>query len=113
MITFAGSVVSAQFLGKTIVILSSYDDAVELLERRGSAYSDRPTAITATNIGMSETLGLRHYDDTFRAFRRLTNKMLGDGDTRAHVDDVVTNETRKFLRRIFSDPNSLPDQIRR
>ena len=86
---------------------------MELLEKRGSIYSNRPAAITARNIGMGETLGLRHYDNTFRAFRRLTNKMLGDKDARAQYEQVTTSETRKFLRRVLSNPDHIHNHIRK
>ena len=37
-----GEIVSVEALGRTMIILSSPEAIAELLERRGSRYSDRP-----------------------------------------------------------------------
>ncbi len=40
---FPGDVVHAQVFGEHILILNSYKATMELLEKRASIYSDRPT----------------------------------------------------------------------
>lgn len=41
-ITNIGDIVSLDLLGQPLIILNSFEDAKELMDKRGSKYSDRP-----------------------------------------------------------------------
>jgi hypothetical protein len=42
---FSGEVIHLEVLGRTMINLDSYRAAVDLLDKRGSIYSDRPKFI--------------------------------------------------------------------
>lgn len=48
-----GPISSVTVLGQTIVIINDHETAVEVLEKRSSVYSDRPTLAFATEMSVS------------------------------------------------------------
>ncbi|KAJ6460518.1 cytochrome P450 [Mycena sanguinolenta] len=72
-----GSVVYLNIAGRPIIILNNAKAAADLLDRRGSIYSDRPENIVASEM---MTGGLffatSHYGDTWRKMRRASQAAL-------------------------------------
>lgn len=48
-----GPISSLTVLGQTIVILNDHETAIEVLDKRSSVYSDRPTLAFATEMSVS------------------------------------------------------------
>ena len=86
---------------------------MELLVGKGSIYSDRPISPTVKNMGFGVTAVMLSYGETFRAYRRLMIKMLGDNGALSRFHTIINGETRKFLRRVLSDPSQLCAHIRK
>ena len=99
-------------MGQSIVILNSYEDAVEMLDKKSSIYSDRPALITARNIGFGETAALIHHGDTVREYRKLMGKMIGTKQAVQQFHGLIESETEKFLRRVLSEPDRVHEFIR-
>ncbi|KAK7682348.1 hypothetical protein QCA50_014553 [Cerrena zonata] len=76
-----GAIIYLRTLGHPIIILSSYEEAVDMLEKKSSIYSDRPVPITAMNAGFGSSVVLTQYGDNFRVHRRFMNKTIGYKDT--------------------------------
>lgn len=51
-----GPVSSVTVLGQTIVIINDYESAVELLEKRSTIYSDRPSFVFCSEMSVSSTV---------------------------------------------------------
>ncbi|KAG5721459.1 O-methylsterigmatocystin oxidoreductase [Termitomyces sp. T112] len=108
-----GDICSVTVLGQTIVILNSVKIAIEILEKKGSIYSDRPVLQMAGNlIGWRKGLGLMSYGDRFRRFRRLFHDIIGSKTSIQQFYYIEHVETHQFLRRVLANPVDLAHHIR-
>ena len=64
-------------LGQSTILLSSYEDAVDLLDKKGPMYSYRPDLLTVQNISLGSFLVCLQYGDVFKESRKLVNTILG------------------------------------
>ncbi|KAJ7906530.1 cytochrome P450 [Mycena leptocephala] len=75
--------------------------------RQGSVFSTRPRLPMAGELlGYAQTLVLMPYGARFRTFRKHFAKLLGTPAAMHHYLPVVETETRRFLTRLLSRPNS-------
>jgi hypothetical protein len=85
---------------------------VEMLEKKGSKYSDRPPVpMTGELVGRSNLSVLLPYGDHFRESRRLFQRIMG---TRAAVGSYHATEeaeTHRFLQRVCASPDWLTAHI--
>ncbi len=110
----AGSLVSLNILGQRILIVNSAQVAVDLLEKRGSIYSDRPTSpMGGELVGWKNTLVFLKYGPRFRAGRRMAHQLFGNHATMKKFHPVEELETRRFLKRLLVKPMELNAHIRR
>jgi hypothetical protein len=76
-----GNIVSVNFGGTTIVIIGDYETAKNLLDKRGSIYSDRPRMVSSTitfegvnkwltPVGHGTRAGLPQQSDYLQTVRR-------------------------------------------
>ncbi|KAK7682346.1 hypothetical protein QCA50_014551 [Cerrena zonata] len=86
-----GNIIHLNTLGQSIIVISSYEEAVEMLDRKSSIYSDRAVMVTADNIGLTPAASLIHYGDTFREYRRLMNKSLGTREATQKFHKLIEN----------------------
>ena len=108
-----GSITSLKTLGQSIVILNSYEDAVELLEKRSSIYSDRPAMVSARNASLDQITVLVHHGDIVREYRRLMAKIIGTKQAMQQFHGLIEMETQNFLRRVLSEPDRVQELIRK
>ena len=105
---------SVHVLNQRIVILSSYEHAVGLLNERSAIYSDRPTLTLAGDIvGWDNILGLRHYGPDFRETRQLFHQFIGTRNKVAKYHQCVEAKTVQFLAHLLEQPDELVKHIRR
>ncbi|KAL2008555.1 hypothetical protein VTN00DRAFT_6749 [Thermoascus crustaceus] len=72
-----GPIFSAQFGGQTVIMITDADIAKELLDKRGSIYSDRPRMVMAgENLTKGMHLLLRRYDDRYKLHQRMEAPVL-------------------------------------
>ncbi|KAJ3552901.1 hypothetical protein NM688_g3906 [Phlebia brevispora] len=109
-----GDIVSISTFGQRVVILNSAQAAIDLLEKRGAKYAGRPYLVGAGEmIGWDQTVVLCQYNDMFRGMRRLLRQFMGGKTQMAKFHSLEQQETRRFLRRVLSDPDNLPEHIRK
>ncbi|EPQ59616.1 cytochrome P450 [Gloeophyllum trabeum ATCC 11539] len=108
-----GDIMSVNVLGQTMVILNSPKLAVDMLERKSSIYSDRPTLTMGGEIvGWKNTLVLTGYGDRFRSIRKMFHSVIGTKALTTQFLPVEERETRRFLKRVLSKPEEIAEHIR-
>ncbi|EMD40089.1 hypothetical protein CERSUDRAFT_45215 [Gelatoporia subvermispora B] len=109
-----GDLVSVKVLGQTYVVLNSLEHTIELFEKRGAIYSDRPSLTVCGEIaGWERTIILSHYDERLRSLRRLFTPLFG---TRKNVEQfvhVLEEQSHHFLLRVLNNPKDLEGQVRK
>jgi cytochrome P450 len=99
-----GEVCYANVLGQSIVVVSSADAAVELLDKRGAIYSDKPKLVMVGELcGCENMIPFLPYDDCFRRRRKFMQLTLGPRSI-PEYHPLIEVETRSFLRDILSSP---------
>lgn len=100
-------------LGQTFIILNSAETAIEMLEKKNSIYSDRPTLhMGGELVGWKNALVLLPYGDRFRRFRRLFHQAIGSSSAIRQFLPLEEFETRRFLRRVLAKPADLAAHVR-
>ncbi|KAJ7192805.1 cytochrome P450 [Mycena pura] len=107
-----GDISSISILGQQITILNSASVAVELLDKKGSIYSDRPfVAMAGELVGWKNMLGLMPYGDRFRSYRRLAHTLFGSQTIMRSFQPLEEMETHRFLKRLLFTPENLQSHI--
>ncbi|KAG8747183.1 hypothetical protein FRC12_014134 [Ceratobasidium sp. 428] len=109
-------IISLQALGKTIVVLSSLESAIDLLEHRSAIYSDRPQLPVISDpdlLDWSHNTGSLPYGDRWRKQRRMTHDVLKSTANNQHFA-LMEVETRAMLKRMLESPHaSFEKEVRR
>ncbi|KAF9557276.1 cytochrome P450 [Agrocybe pediades] len=106
-----GSVCYLHVFGQGIVFVNTSQAAIELMDKKGSIYSDKPNMIMARDIvGLGGLMVFTGYGDQFRRQRRLMQRATGP--------QVVTNyqpmlevNTRSFLRSLVKSPQNYTEHL--
>jgi hypothetical protein len=97
-----------------MIILSSAKTASDMLDKKGSIYSDRPRMeMGGEMIGWKNTLVLLRYGERFRNYRRLFHRSIGSHHSTSQFHHIEETESLKFLKRLLSTPQNLADHVRR
>ena len=103
-----------EIMGKHIVVLNSLKAAVEMLDKKSSKYSDRPTlTMCGELVGLKHTTALLSYSDAFRASRAQLHRCIGTHAAIRAYHDVQELEIHRFLKRVYDHPEQLVTHIRR
>ncbi|KAJ7855546.1 cytochrome P450 [Mycena leptocephala] len=89
-----------EVLGRTMIILDSYRAAVDLLDKRGSIYSDRPKFALYELLGWNPGLTFLQYGKQFNKQRQMHQSYL----TRHKAEDfkpMQTQEARMLVRNLI------------
>ncbi|ETW77249.1 cytochrome P450 monooxygenase 26 [Heterobasidion irregulare TC 32-1] len=106
-----GDIMSIQVLGQTVVIINSVQIARNLLEKRGSNYSDRPVVHTFEVMKFDFNLILARYASSrWKIGRKLVDHSLRQGAS-ATYRPMQIRKVHKFLRKI-SHTNDIQDDIK-
>ncbi|KIK53616.1 hypothetical protein GYMLUDRAFT_250204 [Collybiopsis luxurians FD-317 M1] len=106
-----GNIFKVTIFGRTIVIVNSFDIAIELIEKRGAIYSSRPQLIMAGKLmGFNATYPLMSYNDGLRAARRLAHHTLSPRPLKSFVD-VPETEGGRWLRRLLNNPKAWKQSV--
>ncbi|KAF5357265.1 hypothetical protein D9757_013007 [Collybiopsis confluens] len=99
-----GNIFKVSVFGRTIIVVNSFDIAIELTEKRGAIYSSRPNLIMAGRLmGFNATYPLMPYNDGLRAARRLAHHTLSPRPVKSFLD-VPETEGGRWLRRLLNNP---------
>ncbi|KAK0452140.1 cytochrome P450 [Desarmillaria tabescens] len=75
---YGSDIVSATVFGMTIIIINTYEKAVEMLDKKGSIYSDRPRIPMAGELmGCKLSMGIMPYGRRLRSSRKMVYQELG------------------------------------
>ncbi|KAJ8520598.1 hypothetical protein ONZ45_g2648 [Pleurotus djamor] len=66
-----GDVIHLSLMGRSIVVLNSLEAAVDLLEKRGAIYSDRPQMVVYDMMGWNPSLAFMPYGQRFKKHRSI------------------------------------------
>jgi len=96
-----GDVVYLHVCGQSLLFLSSPQAALELMEKRGSIYSNKPSLVMVEDlVGGENMVAFAQYGARYKAQRKLTSMALG-----AHAiptyHDLIQRESHRFLRQIL------------
>jgi hypothetical protein len=109
-----GDICSVTILGQPFVIVNSAQVAADMLDKKGTIYSDRPTLQMAGElVGWRDTLVLLPYGDRFRRYRRFFHKLIGSVAAMKQFHPVEEAEARRFICQVLDCPNKLSAHIRR
>ncbi|KAI0826661.1 cytochrome P450 [Trametes gibbosa] len=108
-----GDVVYLHVFGQGILFLNTLDAAVDLLEKKGTIYSDRPHLVMCSELcGCENIVAFAGYGDMFRSHRRLMQSALGAGNIPAY-HPLLQVETCAFLGRMMDSPKDYMHHIQR
>jgi cytochrome P450 len=94
--------------GTSIIILNSYEKAVELLETKSSIYSDRADAPMATDlVGWKDNLAFLQYGSRFREGRKLFHKEFGTPKLLERFQPQQEDESMNLLRNLAKNPENM------
>ncbi len=113
--SFAGSsIIHYRFFGRHFIVLNSVEAALELLEHRSNAYSDRPVVWMYNELagrGMSVfTVSSQHHHH--KIYRRLLQSGLNPRAVQTYRG-IMERELRILLDRLLNTPESYAKHLRR
>ncbi|KAI5118845.1 hypothetical protein M0805_006164 [Coniferiporia weirii] len=107
-----GDVVFVQNLGKPAVFLNSYEAAVDLLERRSTIYSSRPSSIMISELQRWDWLvSNMPYGEKWRKHRAFLHRFLEPASVGKYVD-LQTRETHRMLANFLNTPKDFIQHVR-
>ncbi|EMD31245.1 hypothetical protein CERSUDRAFT_100592 [Gelatoporia subvermispora B] len=107
-----GDIIHLSALGTEIVVLSSPKVVSDLLEKRSTIYSDRPTLPMAGElVGYKDALPLCAYGPRYREMRKLLADVISTRSSKV-LYPMYLQKVQLFLARIAEDPSALRAHIR-
>ncbi|PFH51601.1 hypothetical protein AMATHDRAFT_142046 [Amanita thiersii Skay4041] len=108
-----GDIVYVHVFGQGLVFLNSPEAAFDLLDKRGSIYSDKPQLVMAGELcGCKHMVAFTSYGEESRRQRKIMTKAFGIPSIPAY-HPLINTETHSFLRRLISDPSNYVKHTRR
>lgn len=87
---------------------------MELLDKKGAIYSDRPRLPVAGEImGWERAIGLHRYNSRLKHLRKLLVRAIGTRHSLAELSGSVEHEASGFLYRVMNAPETLAKQVHR
>ncbi|KAK0204608.1 cytochrome P450, partial [Desarmillaria ectypa] len=109
-----GDIVSVSTPGQRLVIINSANMAMDMLDKKGFIYSDRPIVeMGGELVGWKNILGLIPYGARFRTYRRQIHKHFGKQAAMEQFLSIEEQETHRLLKRISAKPEDLQKHIRK
>ncbi|KAK7052512.1 cytochrome P450 [Favolaschia claudopus] len=108
-----GDVVHVHVVGQGLVFVSSPEATMDLLDKKGGIYADKPALIMAGELcGCENMVAFTRYGDTSRRQRKLLNQAFGVQVIPSY-HPLIETETHSFIRRLVADPTNYIDHTRR
>ncbi|KAF8880411.1 cytochrome P450 [Infundibulicybe gibba] len=104
--TYKSDILHVEALGQHIVILNSYKDVVEIMEKRASNYSSHPSIPMLELMDWSGFTSLLPYGDLWRRHRRVLEQSFKK-DAAAQYEAIQTSKTHQMLKSLLEDPANL------
>ncbi|KAF7375480.1 putative monooxygenase [Mycena sanguinolenta] len=104
-----GSIVYVDAWGQPLFIINSAKVANDLLDKRSSIYSDRPTLTMATLSGNTHGASLQSYNENWRQQRKIIAQDFSPSGVTQYYP-LQETESRKLIHGILGDPRTLASQ---
>ncbi|KAJ7113372.1 cytochrome P450 [Mycena epipterygia] len=98
-----GDVMHLQVLGKSMIVLDTLQAAVDLLDKKGSIYSDRPPLPLYELLGWTYMLSFMRYGETFTRHRQVHQSFFSSQRC-TEFEPMQTQEARRLVRNLFASP---------
>ncbi|KAF7375504.1 putative monooxygenase [Mycena sanguinolenta] len=105
-----GNIVYVDALGQPLFIVNSAKVARDLLDKRSSIYSDRPSFTMATLSGSAEVLGIQSYNEKWRQQRKIVAQDFSPSGVPRYYP-LQETESRKLVHGLVDNPSTLTSQI--
>ncbi|KAG2366898.1 cytochrome P450 [Suillus spraguei] len=103
-----GAISHIEVLGQHIIVVNSVKSAMDMLDKKGTVYSDRPVLPMAGElVGWKHSLALLPYSARCRQYRKNIHQIMGNRAALHVYHPIEEIETRRFLKRVFSTPEQL------
>jgi len=99
-------------LGQPVVVLNSVKAAVDLLDKRGSNYCDRPRFVLFEVMGWGMTLTFLRWGPRFQMHRKLIQGSFTKPNC-LQYQDLQEHETHQLIGGIMKNPDDWERQMRR
>ncbi|KAF7375538.1 putative monooxygenase [Mycena sanguinolenta] len=104
-----GNIVYVDALGQPIIVINSAKVANDLLDKRGSIYSDRPRLMMPTLIGGTNSFVLQSYTESWRQQRKIVAQEFSPSAVRRY-HPLQETEARKLVHCLLDNPSTLARQ---
>lgn len=102
-----GDVTYLHIFGQGLVFLSSPEATLDLLDRKGGMYSDKPTLVMAGELcGCDNMVAFTPYGDRSKRQRRLINTAFAPSSIPAY-HELITRQTHRFLSNLMRRPQDV------
>ncbi|TFY81396.1 hypothetical protein EWM64_g2623 [Hericium alpestre] len=106
-----GDIVRFTVFGVESILISKFSTAIELLEKRGAIYSDRPHMVLENEIlGWDAAMPTMRYGAQFRKHRKLSNALLNPNAARGYIA-IHEEVSLRLLSAFASQPDKFYDHI--
>ncbi|OAA72090.1 Cytochrome P450 [Cordyceps fumosorosea ARSEF 2679] len=109
---YGSDVLSVNILGQPVIVLNSVKAAVDLLDKRGHKYSDRPRFVLFEVMGWGKTLTFLRWGPDFRKHRRILQKSLSNSSI-VQYRRMQERETAIMLKGLAANPAEWENVVRR
>ncbi|KAH8879650.1 cytochrome P450 [Thozetella sp. PMI_491] len=109
---YGSDVLHLNVLGQDIVVLNSVQSAVDLLDRRGANYCDRPRFVLFEVMGWGRTLTFLRWGPAFRLHRKILQKSFQKSNI-VQYRPLQERETLVFLKGLVQRPEQWETLLRR
>lgn len=109
---YGSDVLSVNTLGQTVIVLNSVKAAVDLLDKRGLNYSDRPRFVLFEIMGWGKTLTFLRWGNDFRVHRSILQKAFSNSSI-VQYRSLQERETAIMLKGLAANPAEWKNVIRR
>ncbi|KII91146.1 hypothetical protein PLICRDRAFT_51332 [Plicaturopsis crispa FD-325 SS-3] len=107
-----GPLVYAKVLGRSMVIINSWEVAADMLDKKSLIYSDRPVLpMTGELMGWRDSFVFYRYGARLRRARKQFHQTLGPRNVK-QFQPLEERETRGFLQRVLAKPDGLGMHVR-
>ncbi|KAF8069228.1 cytochrome P450 [Lyophyllum atratum] len=110
--TTYGDIVFAKVFTRKLVIVHSYDLAIQLFEKRSANYANRPRRYMAELSGFGKAMLFKNYGEDVKKGRKLIHAGLGAVDSQA-FQAMHTASAHKFAKLLLDDPTRWRRHLRR
>lgn len=107
-----GPLIYVTAFGQPMLIVNTQQAAVDLLEKHGALYSDRPDlAMSGHLVGYNRTLVLAPHGERLKRMRKMAMQAQTTKNS-TEINEIEERQTRAFLMKLLQSPEKFREHIR-